>query len=80
MREELHSQDPASPLSPRELAVVRELSNGVCNREIASSLGIAEAAVYVHLKRLLKKIGAQNRVQAGGWALDREIPGSDGQS
>jgi DNA-binding NarL/FixJ family response regulator len=65
-------QEPTRPLSPRELAVLRELTNGATSREIARSLGIAEATVRVHLQNLFGKINARNRTEAVQWALDRE--------
>ena len=60
-------------LFPRELAVLRELTKGLGNIEIARTLGIAEAAVHVHLKSLLKKIGAEHRAQAAIWAAENDI-------
>jgi two-component system nitrate/nitrite response regulator NarL len=36
---------------------------------IARELGITEAVVKVHLKRLLRKIRVENRTQAAIWAL-----------
>jgi len=37
---------------------------------IANRLGITEATVKVHLKTVLRKIGAANRTQAAIWALN----------
>ena len=42
---------------------------GASNKVIAYKLGIMEATVKVHLKSLLRKIGAANRTQAAIWAL-----------
>jgi DNA-binding NarL/FixJ family response regulator len=63
MSDQLRCQVPSRPLSLRELAVLNEVTSGVCNREIACILGIAQASVHVHLKRLLKKFGAPERAQ-----------------
>jgi two-component system nitrate/nitrite response regulator NarL len=43
---------------------------GDSNKAIANRLGITEATVKVHLKSLLRKIGAANRTQAAIWALN----------
>jgi two-component system nitrate/nitrite response regulator NarL len=59
------------PLSGRELEIVQRLTDGLPNKLIASELSITEATVKVHLKTILKKIGAQNRTQAAIWAVQR---------
>jgi two-component system nitrate/nitrite response regulator NarL len=73
MCEEPHYQAPARPLSPRELAILRKVTRGAANREIARTLSITEAAVWVHLKGLFKKVGVQNRAEAALWAVHHEI-------
>jgi two-component system, NarL family, nitrate/nitrite response regulator NarL len=59
------------PLSGRELEIVQRLTDGMPNKIIANELSITEATVKVHLKTILKKIGAQNRTQAAIWAVQR---------
>lgn len=61
----------ASNLSDREIAILRCLVNGQSNKVIAANLDIAESTVKVHLKSILRKIGARNRTQAAIWAIDR---------
>jgi two-component system nitrate/nitrite response regulator NarL len=56
-------------LSPREREILSHLVEGHSNKGIASILGITEATVKVHLKSVLRKIGADNRTQAAIWAL-----------
>lgn len=51
-------------LSNRELEVLRYISEGVRNREIAKKLFIAEETVKVHLKHIMEKLGASDRTQA----------------
>ena len=55
-------------LTQREGQLVSLLSQGLKNKEIATTLMISEGTVKVHLKAILKKIGAQNRTQAAIWA------------
>ncbi|MCX7371235.1 MAG: response regulator transcription factor [Alphaproteobacteria bacterium] len=54
----------ADKLSPREIQVLRHLSAGKANKEIAIALGIQEPTVKLHMKTLYRKIGAHNRTQA----------------
>jgi two-component system nitrate/nitrite response regulator NarL len=60
-------------LSPREVEILRRLLVGESNKMIANRLGITEATVKVHLKSLLRKIGASNRTQAAIWAMNNGV-------
>lgn len=75
MRSQIPHRPEASdiPLSERELEIVQRLTDGLPNKTIASELSITEATVKVHLKTILKKIGAQNRTQAAIWAVQRGL-------
>lgn len=55
-------------LSPREAEVLRHLMEGAANKVIARELDVAEVTVKVHVKTILRKIGAVNRTQAAMWA------------
>ena len=55
--------------SPRERSVLSLLQKGEPNKKIARDLGLTEATVKVHLKSILRKMGANNRTQAAVWAL-----------
>lgn len=56
-------------LSEREKSVLERLLKGESNKHIARALLISEATVKIHVRTLLKKIGAENRTQAAVWAL-----------
>jgi two-component system, NarL family, nitrate/nitrite response regulator NarL len=60
-------------LSGREMQILGCLRNGAQNKQIARDLQIADSTVKVHLKAILKKIGAQNRTQAAIWALAQGV-------
>lgn len=60
-------------LSGREIEILRHLLDGDSNKMIANRLGITEATVKVHLKSLIRKIGASNRTQAAIWALNNGL-------
>ena len=51
-------------LSPREYQVLRGLTEGKSNKEIARDLEIQEPTVKLHVKTLYRKIDASNRTQA----------------
>ncbi|MBQ6381434.1 MAG: response regulator transcription factor [Clostridia bacterium] len=51
----------SNELSRREVDVLRELTKGKSNKEIARQLEISEETVNFHIKRILKKTGFQNR-------------------
>jgi len=51
-------------LTDRELDVLRSVTRGNGNKEIASQLGIAEPTVKAHLVRIFEKLGVENRTAA----------------
>jgi two-component system, NarL family, nitrate/nitrite response regulator NarL len=51
-------------LSQRELQMLKGLSEGKTNKEIAWEIGIQEPTVKLHMKTLFRKIGAANQTQA----------------
>lgn len=54
----------AEKLTPRELQVLRGLTEGKSNKEIARDLDITEPTIKLHVKTLYRKVGAANRTQA----------------
>jgi two-component system nitrate/nitrite response regulator NarL len=57
-------------LSNREAEILHCLMQGVSNKVIARKLDVMESTVKVHLKAILRKIGATNRTQAAIWATE----------
>lgn len=58
-------------LSTREAEILGCLTKGEPNKVIARKLDITEATIKVHVKAILRKIGAANRTQAAMWASQR---------
>jgi DNA-binding NarL/FixJ family response regulator len=54
----------ATPLSDRELEVLRHLAEGRSNREIAAALFLTEGTVKNHVTSVLSKLGVRDRTQA----------------
>lgn len=62
------SKDLIVPLTDREQEVLRLLATGLCNRDIASILFVAESTVKTHVEHILGKLSVSDRVQAAVWA------------
>jgi DNA-binding NarL/FixJ family response regulator len=54
---------PPEALTPREIAIVREVSAGRRTREVATRLGISEGTVKIHLHHIYAKWNVEGRVE-----------------
>lgn len=61
------------PLSARELDVLRAMTRGLANKQIAAELFITEHTVKFHIRAILGKLGAANRTEAVTLALSRGL-------
>jgi DNA-binding NarL/FixJ family response regulator len=66
-----HATDDS--LSSREIEVLRLISGGNANKEIAAQLSITEETVKGHVKNILAKLGANDRTHAVTIGLKRGI-------
>lgn len=57
------------PLTKRESEVLKQLSLGLSNKEIALALSISYETVKEHVQHVLRKLGVSDRTQAAVWAV-----------
>jgi LuxR family maltose regulon positive regulatory protein len=60
----LSAQDPIAPLSPRELEVLRLITEGLSNHEIGKRLFLALDTVKGHNRKIFGKLQVQRRTEA----------------
>ena len=60
-------------LSPREVEVLRLVTQGKSNREIAEELVISERTVANHIASIFNKTGVENRAAAAAFAIRHEL-------
>jgi DNA-binding NarL/FixJ family response regulator len=61
------------PLTQRESEVLKQLSLGLTNKEIATALHISYETVKEHVQHILRKIGVSDRTQAAVWAIRKDL-------
>jgi len=60
-------------LTRRELEVLKNLSYGMYNKEIAEKLNISERTVKNHISNIFKKIEVTDRTQAAVFAIRNNL-------
>jgi len=55
-------------LTDREQAILRLIGLGATNNEVATELSATRHSVNTDISKILRKIGAPNRLQAALWA------------
>lgn len=67
------SETPIASLSPRELDILRGITRGASNKEIAREHGIAETTVKIHVQHVLRKLDVSSRVHAAVIATENGL-------
>ena len=74
------TSSPASggSLTGRELQVLARLCRGHSSRQIGKDLGISPRTVDAHVRHILRKLGASNRLEAVAIASRLDLPSTRG--
>lgn len=62
-------------LTPQQFVVLKMMADGLLNKQIAYELGIKETTIKQHGSAILRKLGFNNRTQAG--VLFKQVMGKD---
>ena len=73
IQNQFSSLEQPDPLTERETELLRVLSGGYSNKEIANSLRVAEGTVKNHVSNILSKLGVRDRTRAVLKALEMGI-------
>jgi DNA-binding NarL/FixJ family response regulator len=65
--------EPHSPLTPRELEVVKLIAEAFTNKQIAETLRLSEKTVESHRANVLAKLGMRDRVELVRYAIRRGL-------
>ena len=58
-------------LSAREMEILKQITKGMSNKEVAKALGISRQTVKNHMTSILRKLAVNDRTQAAVYALRR---------
>ena len=71
---EFRGRAPApGSLTKRELSVVRLLTQGLSNREIAQDLFISESTTITHVSNIMAKLAFPSRTAVAAWAIHQGL-------
>ncbi len=71
------SEDEPDELTEREIEILKYVSRGLMNKEIAETLSISENTVKIHLRNILEKLHLKNRIQAAVYAVRQGLADQD---
>jgi DNA-binding CsgD family transcriptional regulator/tetratricopeptide (TPR) repeat protein len=63
------SREAASALTPRELDVLKLVTQGLTNPDIAQRLVLSEHTIHRHLANILRKLNLSSRAAAAAWGV-----------
>ena len=65
--------DPSHPLTPRQIEVLRLISQGSTYKEIGTALYISERTVKYHMGQILKRLQLKSRAQVIAYAMQEGL-------
>jgi len=60
-------------ITPHELSLLKLLQQGLSNKEIAQSLGVAEVTIKTHLTKLYRKFSVHTRLELLAYAMNHHL-------
>ena len=66
-------KEKVDSLTKRELEILKQVAEGMFNKEIANNLNISERTVKNHISNIFKKIDVSDRTQAAVFAIKNNI-------
>jgi two-component system, NarL family, nitrate/nitrite response regulator NarL len=60
-------------LTPTEMTILRFIAKGLPSKQIALRVGVAPSSVETHIRNIYRKLDANNRTAAVGFALKRRL-------
>ena len=72
-----HRAPLSEALTPRETEVLRLLTTGQTNQQIAQTLTISKGRAKVHVEHIIRKLGVSDRTQAAVRAIELGLTSPD---
>ena len=69
----LTAEQPTAPLTGKQADIMKSVTRGLNNADIALQLGISRNSVKTHLTAIFKKLGVANRAEAIAIALRKQL-------
>jgi DNA-binding NarL/FixJ family response regulator len=73
LQREEAARDVARVLTPREIEIVRMITQGLRNKAIADRLSISEGTVKIHLHNIYEKLGVDGRLELMLYAQNKGL-------
>ena len=64
---------PPPPLTEKQMAILRSVTRGLSNQDIAVQFGISPVSVKKHLSVIFTKLGVATRAEAASIALQKHL-------
>ena len=69
----INEDPPPSPLTERQMEILKSVTRGLSNKEIAKQFDISPVSVKKHLTVIFAKLGAATRAEAAAIALRKRL-------